>query len=119
MVNETEAKIQARIVKKFKALGFIVFKMHLLFITGVPDLLFIMPDGRVFWMEVKRPGERLTKKQQWFHSLLSNLGHYTCTVTSYTEALISVNTYAAYVGDNYGPDFKTECKKVLAKENHF
>jgi len=116
MVNETEGQIQKRIIKNFKMMGFTVFKMHLLFTTGVPDLLFVLPDGRVFWMEIKQPGRKTTKKQEWFHGKLRLLGHSVCTVVSYYEALAVIKSFMDCEGIDYGESFKKECGAVLTAQ---
>ena len=37
---------------------------------GTPDLFAILPDGRSFWIEVKRPGEDAKAHQEVFHHML-------------------------------------------------
>jgi len=61
----SERAIQADIVKHLRASGAWVFKVHggPMQLKGVPDLVGCLPDGKMFALEVKRPGERLTPIQ--------------------------------------------------------
>jgi hypothetical protein len=70
-------KIQAKIILHAKRLGFLV-KRHYNgpgAETGWPDLEIILPRGRTLWIEVKAPGDRLRKRQEYIISLLEALGH--------------------------------------------
>lgn len=60
--------------------------------AGVPDLIIIMADGRVVWVEVKlannppwhgRTG--LSEEQKPFHAMLTRLGHAVHVVRSQEE----------------------------------
>lgn len=42
--------------------------------TGVPDRIFIIPGGRVAFMELKRPGEKPTALQEREMGLLAKQG---------------------------------------------
>ena len=54
---ELESKIQARIIKRLEAQGYYVVKLILTNKNGIPDLL-VLKDGKAFFVEVKRPGEK-------------------------------------------------------------
>jgi hypothetical protein len=43
--------------------------------TGYPDRIFWLPNGRLFLIEFKRPGEKARKKQLYVHQLLRKLGY--------------------------------------------
>lgn len=43
--------------------------------AGVLDLLFILPNGRVHWVEMKTKGGRVSDNQKAFMGLLDNRGH--------------------------------------------
>ena len=43
--------------------------------AGVPDRIILLPGGRIFFAEVKRPkGGRVGKLQDWWREKLSDLG---------------------------------------------
>lgn len=43
--------------------------------AGVPDRICLLPGGRVFFVETKRPkGGRISKRQEWWHRRLTRLG---------------------------------------------
>lgn len=68
----SEKAIAKRIQKKLKELNWWVTKLHggPYQRAGLPDLLCVSGDGRVMFIEVKRPGKRPTPRQaQTMHEL--------------------------------------------------
>ena len=61
---ELESKIQARIIKRLEAQGYYVVKLILTNKNGIPDLL-VLKDGKAFFVEVKRPGEKPRPLQEY------------------------------------------------------
>lgn len=53
---------------------------------GWPDRLILMDDGIVLWMEFKREGEDLRKKQRYIHKELIRRRHIVHTVDTFEEA---------------------------------
>lgn len=74
-----ERTIVAKVMATAKALGWWAMKTHgsAYSVAGLPDVMCIK-DGRVAWMEVKRPGEEPTKIQSHRHRELAGHG---CPVT--------------------------------------
>jgi RecB family endonuclease NucS len=60
-------------------------------LKGVPDFICASPDGRTFWIEVKRKGAKLTKEQNVARHCLLVLGHKWACVYSFQEFLTAVN----------------------------
>ena len=94
----TEANISRSIQKALPALGVRVLRLQSgkvrtatgfvqLCPTGTPDLLVIARNGRVVWLEVKRPGEKPTAEQAATHAWLSDGGHAVYVVTSAQQAI--------------------------------
>ncbi len=54
--------------------------------SGVPDRLVILPEGRIGFIELKRPGESPRKLQQFQLGELERLGCYTAVVDSLEQA---------------------------------
>ena len=54
---------------------------------GTPDLLVVLPRGRVAWIEVKRPGEDLTDAQSEWSDWAQAADHFHCVATSGQEAV--------------------------------
>ena len=55
--------------------------------SGVADLCFMFPQGRVAWLEMKRPGGSLSPTQKQFREVCHALGHEWGTAKSVEEAL--------------------------------
>ncbi len=75
---ELESKIQARIIKRLEAQGYYVVKLILTNKNGIPDLL-LLKDGKVSFVEVKRPGEKPRPLQEYRMKELKKLG-FKCEV---------------------------------------
>lgn len=61
--------------------------------AGAPDLICIGREGRVAWLEVKRPGYRpsdVKGSQHEMHDMLRARGHFVAIVTSQDEAEAAV-----------------------------
>ncbi len=61
--NPLEKDIETKIVLFAKSLGAIVYKFTSPSKRSVPDRVFVLPGGRVFWMELKRRGQKPTPSQ--------------------------------------------------------
>ena len=48
--------------------------------TGMPDRLILLPDGRVVWVELKTEGGRLSEIQKYRHEELRRMGQQVETV---------------------------------------
>jgi len=73
MSQMTERKIQSKIIKKLRSRGAIVVKMIVVSLGGFPDLL-VIEDGRVYFIEVKRPGGKPTRRQKIVHERIKGKG---------------------------------------------
>lgn len=60
-------------------------------IPGMPDLLFIGPNGRVAWIEVKTPKGRPSEEQKRFLKMLQEKGHRAGIARNTEEALKIIN----------------------------
>lgn len=60
-------------------------------IPGMPDLLFIGPDGRIAWIEVKTLKGRPSEAQQRFIAMLREKGHRAGIARNTEEALRIIN----------------------------
>lgn len=82
----TEKAITERIISNLRELGFFVFKVHggPMQQAGLPDL-FAVFAGRLFAIEVKRPGGQTTKLQARTLERLAAVGAFTAVVNSWEE----------------------------------
>lgn len=55
--------------------------------AGTPDLCFMLPAGRVAWLEMKSPSGTLSAAQREFCNRAQALGHYWAMARSIDEAL--------------------------------
>jgi Holliday junction resolvase len=60
----TESQIQSKLIKHFESKGFYVIKLIKTSVNGIPDLLVIKED-RVKFIEVKKPGGKIAKLQEF------------------------------------------------------
>jgi Holliday junction resolvase len=76
-----ESKIQAKIIKRFTDAGYLVIKLIKTSKNGIPDLM-ILKDGKVLFVEVKRPLlGKLSKVQEYRIKELKEYGFETLILT--------------------------------------
>ena len=74
-----ERDVETYFRKTVQALGGETWKFVSPAQRGVCDRIALMPDGRVWFVEIKRPGGRLTQLQKRFGERVGALkGNYTC-----------------------------------------
>jgi hypothetical protein len=74
MADGPEKKIEDKVVAYAKTKGFLVYKFTSPNRVSVPDRLFVIPGGKVFFIEFKAPGKKAAPKQAREHELLRNQG---------------------------------------------
>ena len=62
----TEKEIETYFVKRVKALGGYAYKFRSVTQRGVADRIACMPNGEAWFVELKKPGGRLSALQQLF-----------------------------------------------------
>lgn len=78
-----EKQVERYLVKQVKSLGGISLKLTSL--IGIPDRLVLLPEGRVVFVELKRPGEMPRKIQEMRMKQLRRLGFKTYVADSYEQ----------------------------------
>ena len=54
--------------------------------AGTPDLVILLPEGRVAWLELKIKGGSLSVEQQAFRNICQRLGHHWAVAKTLDEA---------------------------------
>lgn len=71
----TEKALELKLKKEVEKLGGLCLKLKTPGFTGIPDRLVLLPGGKVWFVEVKKPGEGETsKRQEYVLDQLENLG---------------------------------------------
>ena len=70
-----ESQLEQKLVSHITKLGGIAYKFSSPNRRSVPDRLCVMPNGRVFFVELKTKGKTPTALQQHEHETLRALGH--------------------------------------------
>ena len=69
-----ERTIELKFVKEVKKTGGIALKLVCPGFIGMPDRLVLMPHGKMFFAEMKAPGQKPRPVQVKRHEMLRNLG---------------------------------------------
>ncbi len=70
----TERLIEQTLREGFESKGGMCFKFIPSYLTGFPDRIGLMPGGRIFFIELKRPSGILSARQRFVHRQLEALG---------------------------------------------
>jgi hypothetical protein len=70
----TEKKIERYLAAKVKAVGGISYKLTCQGTAGLPDRLVLFPEGKAGFVELKKPGGKLRKRQEAIIKKLRGLG---------------------------------------------
>lgn len=73
-MKESEKKLERTLNQEVKKLGGWSLKLLSTFVRGLPDRLILMPEGRVYFVEVKSEGKKPTTLQVLVHTRLEDLG---------------------------------------------
>lgn len=82
-----ERDIEAYLVRKMQEIGGIAFKFTSPSRRGVPDRLCLFPNGRMMFVELKRPGAKPTKLQEREHRRIQYLGQRVDVLDSKEQVL--------------------------------
>ena len=55
----TEKQIEQKLCLKVKALGGMAIKINSLSMSGLPDRLILLPEGKALFVELKAPGKKM------------------------------------------------------------
>jgi hypothetical protein len=70
----TEKTLERKLVDAVKAMGGLCPKFVSPGFDGMPDRILLLPEGRIAFVEVKRPGKKPRPLQKARHGLLRRLG---------------------------------------------
>lgn len=77
-----ERQIELKLKCAVKIKGGLALKFVSPGVVGVPDRLILVPDGRVYFVELKAPGKSLSPKQLKMAAVLKRLGHKVWVIDS-------------------------------------
>jgi VRR-NUC domain len=77
-----ERDLEGYFTAQCKKLGIISLKLNVRYSRGWPDRIVVMPDQRVMWVELKRPGGKLSPLQAKIHTTFKQYGHVVHVIDS-------------------------------------
>lgn len=69
-----EKTLEKKLVKAVENINGWAIKLPAVYVSGIPDRLVLLPKGVLFFVEMKRKGERPRKLQTIVHNRLERLG---------------------------------------------
>ncbi len=82
-----ESDIEKYLAKLVKDAGGVYLKIPAVYMSGIPDRLVLLPEGKMSFVELKRPiGGKRAQLQKYWNKRLSNLGYPACYVQTKDEA---------------------------------
>ena len=86
-----EKHIEAKVCDYARERGLLVYKFTSPARAAVPDRLFVLPGGRVFFIEFKRKGQRPTPPQTREHARLQAHGVTVLVINDVLEGLRAID----------------------------
>lgn len=87
-MTKLEKEIERKLVDMVKRHGGLCLKWVCPGWSGVPDRILLLPGGRVYFVETKRPkGGNLSALQKWWRKQLTELGFFSYVVWSETDVV--------------------------------
>ena len=85
-----ERDIESHLVRSVKALGGEVRKLKWIGRRGAPDRVVMLPGGRLYWVELKAPGQKAAPHQAREHERMRGMGQAVVVIDSFDviEALL-------------------------------
>ena len=74
MIFMLENRVENYLKKKVEKLGGKAFKWAPVGVVGVPDRMVLLPGGRIIFIELKAPGKKARKLQEYRAKQLRELG---------------------------------------------
>ena len=88
-----ESAIEQAICRYAKSVGILQFKFTSPNRAGVPDRIFLLPDRKVIFMEMKTPKGRLSRLQENEIRIIHKYGHSVYVVDSVEQGKEIINSY--------------------------
>lgn len=82
----TENQVEEYFVKRVKREGGLALKFVSPSMSGVPDRLVMLPNGRLYFAELKRPKGKPRKLQLAVHRIFENLGFHVYVIDTKDKA---------------------------------
>lgn len=86
-----EKTIEAKLVKQVKAKGGLALKFICPGLNGVPDRLVLLPRGKIAFIELKAPGEKMRPLQVKRKRQLESLGFSVYCIDSAEQIGVIIN----------------------------
>lgn len=85
---ESEKKLERLLGQEVKKMGGWSFKLLATHVTGLPDRICLLPNGLLFFAEMKSTGKKPTKIQLNIHKKIRDLG-FRVEVLDSTEKILN------------------------------
>lgn len=69
-----EKKIEDRLVSEVIKINGLCLKLNSQSANGIPDRLVLLPKGKLYFIELKRPGEKLRSLQEYWMRTINKIG---------------------------------------------
>jgi len=92
-----EKQIEQKVSDYAKTLGILVYKFTSPARAAVPDKLFILPNGEVFFIEFKRAGQKPTSAQDREHDRLRIQNVSVFVIDNVDAGIKTINEMMSYV----------------------
>lgn len=80
-----EKRIESKLVEEVNKINGLCLKLNSQSANGIPDRLVLLPKGKLYFIELKRPGEKLRSLQEYWMKNINKIGFNTIKIDSMEE----------------------------------
>lgn len=74
MSTKLESKLERNFYERIRYANGQCIKLYAATVTGIPDRLILMPEGRLWFVELKKEDGRVKPRQKVMHRMLKSMG---------------------------------------------
>lgn len=109
-----EASVEGHLERQMKRIGGRAFKFPPA-VKGAPDRIVMFPYGRIFFVELKRPGGKLSPAQVLWHARAYEMGH----VVHVLDSREMVDAFIEWGMKDRGIAYRSFWDEEAAKNNYY
>lgn len=91
LMEDSEKILEKQLIIEIKQKNGWCLKLWSISFTGLPDRLILLPEARIYFVELKSKGKKPTPRQMWVHERLRQFGFKVYWIDTYIKLKNFIN----------------------------